>query len=384
VSAIDSQIQEDQTDRAVPRTSAQRPRRRRTILIGVLVVVVGAGGGLAVATDVFGGGESKAGSPDSNAPTATALVTRQRLTSQTRVNGTLGYAGSFEVVNRASGTLTRLPSAGQRIKHGATLYRIDGKPVILLSGSAVPAYRALSRTMKGEDVRQLNAELVSLGYADKGELDPDSNYFSWTTYYALKRLQKKVGASRTGQLDLGQVVFLSAKEIRITKVTASYGASAPTSTIMEATSTGRHVTVALDAAQVSSIKAGDKVTVTLPNLKNTTGTVASVGTVAKKDASGSPTINVDIRLSKPGETGRLDQAPVQVAIVSANIDNVLAVPVNALLALSGGGYAIEVVQADNTHKLFPVTLGLFDDSAGMVQITGAGVTPGQKIVVPAA
>jgi multidrug efflux pump subunit AcrA (membrane-fusion protein) len=153
---------------------------------------------------------------------------------------------------------------------------------------------------------------------------------------------------------------------------------------MEATSTGRHVTVALDAAQVSSIKAGDKVTVTLPNLKNTTGMVASVGTVAKKDASGSPTINVDIQLSKPGETGRLDQAPVQVAIVSASVDNVLAVPVNALLALSGGGYAIEVVQADNTHKLFPVTLGLFDDSAGMVQITGAGVTPGQKIVVPAA
>jgi hypothetical protein len=31
----------------------------------------------------------------------------------------------------------------------------------------------------------------------------------------------------------------------------------------------------------------------------------------------------------------------------------------------------------------PVTLGLFDDTAGLVQVTGAGIQAGQRVVVPA-
>jgi len=59
------------------------------------------------------------------------------------------------------------------------------------------------------------------------------------------------------------------------------------------------------------------------------------------------------------------------------------VPVNALLALAGGGYAIEVVGAAGVHRLLAVTLGLFDDAAGLVQVNGSGVRAGQRVVVPA-
>jgi hypothetical protein len=59
------------------------------------------------------------------------------------------------------------------------------------------------------------------------------------------------------------------------------------------------------------------------------------------------------------------------------------VPANALLALAGGGYAVEVVDASGVHRLVGVQTGLFDDSAGLVEVTGNGVAEGQNVVVPA-
>jgi hypothetical protein len=64
------------------------------------------------------------------------------------------------------------------------------------------------------------------------------------------------------------------------------------------------------------------------------------------------------------------------------VDDALSVPVNALLALAGGGYAVEIVDADGIHHLAPVSLGLFDDADGLVQVSGAGLSAGQHIVVP--
>jgi hypothetical protein len=65
------------------------------------------------------------------------------------------------------------------------------------------------------------------------------------------------------------------------------------------------------------------------------------------------------------------------------VKDALVVPVNALLALAGGGYAIEEVRPGGVHRLVPVDLGLVDDAAGLVQVTGSGVRAGQRVVVPA-
>jgi hypothetical protein len=71
-----------------------------------------------------------------------------------------------------------------------------------------------------------------------------------------------------------------------------------------------------------------------------------------------------------------------VTITTSSIANVLVVPVDALLAQADGGYAMEVVDAHGAHRLVSVTLGLFDDADGLVQVTGNGVAAGQRIVVP--
>jgi hypothetical protein len=57
--------------------------------------------------------------------------------------------------------------------------------------------------------------------------------------------------------------------------------------------------------------------------------------------------------------------------------------VTALLAESSGGYAVEITgTGTNNNHLVPVSLGLFDDADGLVQVTGPGLTAGQQVVVP--
>jgi hypothetical protein len=57
------------------------------------------------------------------------------------------------------------------------------------------------------------------------------------------------------------------------------------------------------------------------------------------------------------------------------------VPITALLAQGGGGYAVEEIGRQG-HYLVAVSPGAFDDAAGLVQVTGPGLAAGQRVVVP--
>ena len=91
---------------------------------------------------------------------------------------------------------------------------------------------------------------------------------------------------------------------------------------------------------------------------------------------------MDVTPSLPAATGKWDQAPVQVGITTARVRDALTVPVTALLAQSGGGYAVEVVGAGARNHLVPVSLGMFDDADGLVQVTSPSLAAGQEVVVP--
>jgi hypothetical protein len=376
-----------------------RRRRRRLLVAAVVVVVVASGGAYVERTNPYGVSflhplgvqrHRTTGAQENTAATSTATVTRRPSLSETMpVNGTLGYAGAYTVLGRLHGTVTALPRVGQVIRQGQVLYRVNDKPVVLLYGST-PAYRTLAERATtadatGQDVKQLNQDLVALGYVTSSELDPNSDEFSWATKLGVERLQDTLGVTETGELALGDYVFLPTAA-RVTAVSAKLGGAA-SGQVLTATSTARQVTVNLDADQQSEIKAGDRVTITLPNNHTTAGVVSSVGavatTVSGSNGSSSPTITVQITPTDPHATGRLDQAPVQVAITTATVHDVLAVPVTALLALADGGYAVEVVNTDGTHHLVLVSPGLFDDAAGLAQVTGSGLAAGQRVVVPA-
>jgi hypothetical protein len=369
----------------------QRCRQRRVLAAAVVVTVLVAGG--VYLSHSFGVSHHTAAGPqDNTAATPTRPVTRRSLSQTTSVSGTLGYAGGYAVVAHLHGTITALPDPGTVIGQGQVLYRVDNQPVVLLSGST-PAYRTLAEgatatDVTGPDVAELNQDLVALGYADKSNVDAAWDEFSWATKAGVEDLQRHLGVDQTGRLTLGQVVFLPTAA-RVTTVLASLGGPVG-GTVLMATSTTRQISVNLDADLQSQVATGDKVTITLPD-GPTPGVVSSVGKVATTPSSGaasgpgsnSPTVLVEITPTNPAATGSLDQAPVQIAITTATVHDVLAVPVNALLALSGGGYAVEVVNSDGTHHLIAVSLGLVDDADGIVQLSGSGLAAGQHVVVPA-
>jgi hypothetical protein len=370
--------------------AAPRPRHRlRTVLVIDVVVLAAAVVALAI-TDPFARAPGK-GVADNSYPTSLTTVTRQNLSDQTQVSATLGYAGSYSVINRAQGTITSLPAVGRVVTQGHVLYEVNGDPVALLYGST-PAYRSLSEgalasDVTGPDVQELNADLVALGYVTRAELSPTSDEFTWWTKAGVEDLQGALGVAQTGTVALGQVVFLPTAA-RISAVSATLGASVgPGQSVISATSSARQVSIPLDADQQSEVAVGDHVTITLPDNQSTPGVISSVGTVAVAPAAGSsdssPTITVLVNPADPAATGTWDQAPVEVSITTGGVSDALVVPVDALLAQSDGGYAVEVVGADRVHRLVPVSPGLFDDADGLVQVTGSGLAAGQQVVVPA-
>jgi hypothetical protein len=359
-------------------------RRGRWVALGIVVVVV-AGAASAWRVEVFApAASSRSGQQRAPAP-ATAAVTRQDLSATTPVTATLEYGGSYTVRGQGGGTLTWLPSAGQVIRQGQVLYKTDnGSPMVLLYGG-VPAWRTLDEGITGQDVTQLNHDLVKLGYAGRADIvGLGWDYYSWETAHGVQRLEEHVGVSSPpGSLSLGQVAFEPAA-LRIATVTGSLGgpASGP---VLTATSDRHVVTIPLDASQQSEVRAGDTVSITLPDGTATPGVVSSVGTVATTSGSGpnaTTTISVQVKLTEPKAAGTLDQAPVTVNITTASVKNVLAVPVGALLARSPGGYVVEVAGPGNARRYVPVRPGIFDDTSGLVQVTGA-LAPGQRVVVPA-
>ena len=315
---------------------------------------------------------------------ATAVVVRGNVAATTPVAGMLGYAGSYVVTGGGGGTLTWLPLPGRVIRQGQVLYETgNGSPVVLLYGS-VPAWRALGEGVTGADVSQLNRDLVALGDAGRATVvAAEWDHFSWGTAYGVQRLEEHRGVSSPpGSLSLGQVAFEPAA-LRVATVTGSLGSPA-SGPVLTATSDRHVVTIPLDASQQSEVKAGDTVSITLPDGTRTPGVVSSVGTVATTSASGpnAITIPVQVKLTDPKAAGTLDQAPVTVNITTASVKNVLAVPVVALLARSPGGYVVEVAGPGNTRRYVPVRPGIFDGTSGLVQVTGA-LAPGRRVVVPA-
>jgi peptidoglycan hydrolase-like protein with peptidoglycan-binding domain len=306
------------------------------------------------------------------------------LVGVTGANESLAAAQSSAVAYDAGSAYTMLPAAGAVIRRGQPLYAIDGEPTLLFYGSGA-AWRAFRPGMtRGRDVAQLNRNLEALGYGHG--LGGES--YSSATEQAVRALQATHGMAQTGVLALGAVAFAGGP-VRVTSVTPALGQAVQAGPVLTVSSTRHEVAIQLDAAQQSQIKVGDDVVVTLPDNSDTPGVVSQVGKVAttpssdqQSGGSSSPTIEVDVRLVHQASAGSLDQAPVSVSITTARVSDVLVAPVDALLALAGGGYAVEAAGAGGVRHLVAVTLGLFDDARGVVQLSGTGLHPGQRVVVP--
>jgi hypothetical protein len=353
-------------------------------------MVVAIAAGIVVATASW---RPKNPAPGVKPQVNTVRVEERELSAMISEAGTLTFQAQadgspYSVVNRAAGIYTELPRLGQVIPQSQVLYRVDDSPVFLLYGST-PAYRTLVSGTTGADVAELNADLVALKESSTSEIPSGSDVFTLATAAALERLQASLGIAEDGVLALGQAVFLPAA-LRVTAVSGLLGGTAQIGQqVVQGTSTTRVVTIDLDAAQQVMVRAGDSVTIKLPDGRSTPGVISAVGAVATVPtsnqaggANASPTVSVLVSPTDPAATGTWDQAPVNVTITTASVTRALVVPVDALVAEAGGGYAVELVGADGARRLVSVTLGLFDDADGLVQVSGAQLAAGQRVVVP--
>jgi peptidoglycan hydrolase-like protein with peptidoglycan-binding domain len=369
---------------------------KRALAVPALVTAAAVTGAV-VTVAVRGGAAAPAAAAPP--PPSTATVVRTNLATTVLTEGTLGYAPTQPIVNQIAGTYTWLPAVGSRIRAGRALYRVDNLPIVLMRGGT-PAWRPFLLGMTGgPDVRELQANLIALGYA-AGLLSAPSGQFDLSTLYAVERWQLANGYPVTGEITLGQVVFLPSAILVGAQNAAPGQAATPGQQPYQATTDQRTITVPLNP-NLPTVHSGEAVSIVLPSSATTPGTAVAIGPApaapssggsggsggsGSADTSGGSTTPsagatgmLTVRPDRPGDTGTGDGVPVQVSLPTQSVSGVLAVPVTALLALSGGGYGVEIVTGSGADRLVGVQTGIF--AGGQVAISGPGIAAGTKVVV---
>ncbi|MBM7169905.1 efflux RND transporter periplasmic adaptor subunit [Streptomyces sp. G44] len=406
------------TEDGEPPAGTRGRRPLRTSLIVAAAVAVAAAAGL-TATGTLGGDGNGSGSAAPSGPPATAEVERTTLVDSETVDGNLGYGDAQTVQAPASsatssagtgtdrsgqgggsggdggaggdGIVTWLPEEGKVVERGDTVYRVDQRKVPLLYGS-FPLYRTLRPGTEGADVEMLEKNLRALGHT--GFVVDDT--YNYSTAEAVKDWQDDLNRQETGTVERGDALVASGAR-RVADVKAAPGASLSGS-LLSWTGTERIVGVDLDVQFEDLVDDGTKATIELPDGNTVQGEVTDIGTPSTSQGDGSasgsgesdsgsggsggnqdPTLPVELTVKDQKGLGRYQAAAVEVTLKAETRKDVLVVPISALVARKGGGYALEVVTGDSTEYR-PVELGMFAD--GRVEVSGSGIKEGTVVGVP--
>jgi hypothetical protein len=399
--------------------------RRTGSVIAVLVAATVAPGALLIGWRAHDRKPAVAAPP---ATAATVRVTRADLSTHNGESGTVGFAAAHTLKNLGSGRVTWLPPVGATVRRGKQLLRVDDRPVLLAYGST-PLFRRLDRVgLVGADVKMLRDNLSALGYAtgsqpavgtvlhppvdgaadgpvaapgtkDTGRtksgaprpsggpsgsaagdrpaviLRAGDAELTAPVMRAVKNWQLGVGLPATGVMEPTDLV-VEPHEVRVSGVSARVG-DAGDGDVLTIASTERVISVSLDAAAVTGIRAGQKVTVTMPDSRTTTGTVRAVSQPqadTSDDQGGDGKVTVTVTPADSGALKGVDGATVQVGFTDETRKGVLSVPVGALLALREGGYGLQLPDG----RLIAVRTGLF--AGGAVEVTSPDVHEGMTVV----
>lgn len=353
-------------------TPTRRKRGAWVVGVACLMALAGAGAYAAYASASAPVAESDAPRPD------TVKVEEGTLTGTRTIPGVLDFAQTRDLASEFAGTLTGTPPAGSNVEHGGVLFSVDNQGVYLFNGT-LPAWRPFESGMsKGPDIKQLEDNLKTAGYF---EATPDEK-FTWDTVEAIYDWQKATGQTETGRIDLGRLVF-APSSVRIADVLATIGDRVgPGVPVLKLSALEQEVTADLKLADQKLAVIDAVVDVQLPGGVTTTGKVTGVGQPTERETNGSTTvvIPVTIKLDNPADAQGIQKANVTVNVPSETREGVLSVPLEALIALPGGDFGVEVVDSEGATTQVPVTTGLF--AGGRVEISGEKIEAGIDVVVP--
>lgn len=346
----------------------QPARRRRWRLAGAGVILAAATVSLSGLAGL--GAENAPAAPDTTSTAIeTATVSRGDLRTEDDFTGTVGYGDQWALALEPGGIVTAHPAAGTTVEFGEELVRIGEQPLILAEGE-VPMYRELARTspkMEGADVEQLQRFLLDQGFDDDGRLEIDG-VFGYSTESAVEDWQESLGVEETGRVDITQLVF-SPVPLRIAADARVGSAFAG----LEVTEAAAIVTVDTDGQDRDLLRVGNPVSVELAEGSEMRGVVSEQERVLLDDGSAVWRSTIELDDSPP-----TDASNVVVHSTVTVEEDVMSVPVSALLALAEGGFAVEVVDGAST-RLVAVEVGTV--IGGLAEISG-DVAAGDEVVVP--
>ena len=289
--------------------------------------------------------------------------------------------------------------AGLSIAQETSNNLVEGYSASLLMFGNTPAWRDMKEGIApGEDVHQLKLNLIALGYGTIKTLGSDWNFNPATTA-AITKLQADMNLILSGEILLGEVVFTpgtslvkSSSTLKSVGDKMNVGTELFYLTPIEKVETKiesdgsvkiqreslQAVEIQVDVSDRGLVNEGSKVEIELPDESLVEGTVREVATLAVVPQEGDPFLEVLIAVEGTTEYFEWTGATVTINVTKELASGVLASPVNGLLALLSGGYALEIVTATGTN-LIPVETGIYAD--GWVEVSGPGLQPGTEIIV---
>ncbi|AWW43190.1 peptidoglycan-binding protein [Streptomyces cadmiisoli] len=368
----ESQAESQDESQAEPRRRKRTSGRRRAVLVAVAA-------GLVIATALATALVLDDTAPDRPAareklPPGTEPVVRGDLVTEVMATGSVRFTGARVVKNHLTGIVTWVPSANTVVEQGKRLYSVDDKPVFLLRGE-LPAWREFKPDMPdGEDVRMLEQNLAELGYTD---FTVDEEYTE-KTEAAVKRWQKNNELPANGRIELGRVVFAPGSVRIATAEVRSGDPVAPAQDVLEVTGFQHRVSAEIPSKEQDLAVKGAKAEIELPDGKRIEGTVTSVG-AEKMTQDNTKVVPITVRPESARQLGSVQSADVVVVLQRLEAEDVLFVPVTALLPAEGGGYAVQLVK-NGRVTVVKVKTGAFAE--GRAEVSGPGIDEDARVGVP--
>ena len=270
-----------------------------------------------------------------------------------------------------SAVLTSVADVGSTVGPGTVLYTADDQPVVSLIGD-LPAWRTLEAGVDdGVDIRQLEENLVALGYGAALHVDET---FAADTAAAVEAWETDLGRTVSdGVVAIGDVVFLSAPGDVLGHEAAVGDTLDPGAPVLTIGAEQRVVLARVDATSAGGWAAGSVVAIEWADGTTAEGTVFGTG----RDVSDGE-VELVVAVGDAAAGGRRSGAEATLTLVDARRDGVVAVPVAAVVD-DDGAAAVRVARDGGPDDIVGVETGLVAD--GWVEITD-GLDGGEEVRLP--
>jgi RND family efflux transporter MFP subunit len=316
----------------------------------------------------------------------TATVTRGTVSQDVTSTGTVAASTSYGLV---FGSLPQLvtSSSSSSSASSSTTWHVDSISVKV--GDQVKAGQVLAKAGTSALSAQYDqatatwrSAKIELAIAQDQRAAATTTSAIRQSQMALYNAERSVSQAAQSRSDLAAQIQAATLKAPIDGVVSAVniakGLDAPSGNAIVVNSRTYEVTASVVESDLSSVKVGQKVAITVSAVNaSLTGTVASIALAPSTTSGSTSVVSYQVTVAIDGTNDLLRAGmSADVSITVAQAANVLVVP-TAALSGSNGNYDARVLGADNTVTATPVEVGLVTTSGAEIK---SGLTEGQTVV----